>query len=67
MPRGAGHPRPVDLWLCGHHFRAAFDELKLAGAVIEELGSAADDPRSARIRGGRPAAAALVPAPRTVA
>ena len=39
MPPTPGRPRPVDLWLCGHHYRASFDALQLAGAIVEEFDS----------------------------
>jgi hypothetical protein len=38
MPPKPGRPRPVDLWLCGHHYRASFVALELAGATVEDLG-----------------------------
>jgi len=37
MPPAAGRIRPVDLWLCGHHYRASQAALLLAGARVEEL------------------------------
>ena len=33
MPSRDGRPRPVDLWLCGHHYRASQQALKAAGAT----------------------------------
>lgn len=30
----ASRPRPVDLLLCGHHFRVSQDSLKAAGAAV---------------------------------
>jgi hypothetical protein len=37
MPSGAGRPNPVDLWLCGHHYRASVKTLLAAGATIQDL------------------------------
>lgn len=37
LPPGAGHPHPVELWLCGHHYRASAVALKRAGAAVEDL------------------------------
>jgi hypothetical protein len=37
MPAIPGRPRPVDLWLCGHHYRASRAALLLAGAQAEDL------------------------------
>ncbi len=34
MPPTARRPRPVDLLLCGHHFRVSQDSLKAAGAAV---------------------------------
>ena len=42
MPPTPDRPRPVDLWLCGHHYRASLVSLKLAGARVEDAGSAPD-------------------------
>ncbi|MBO0818778.1 MAG: hypothetical protein J2P30_26885, partial [Actinobacteria bacterium] len=33
MSHTASRPRPVDLLLCGHHFRVSQDSLKAAGAA----------------------------------
>ena len=33
MPPRAGRPGPVDLWLCGHHYRQSEKALKVAGAT----------------------------------
>lgn len=30
-------PHPVDLWLCGHHYRASLGPLQLAGASVEDF------------------------------
>ena len=37
MPPAPGRIRPVDLWLCGHHYRASHAALLLADARVEEL------------------------------
>lgn len=43
MPPTADRPRPVDLWLCGHHYRASFAALQLVGARIEDFSVASDE------------------------
>ncbi len=42
MPPTATRPRPVDLWLCGHHYRASRAALESAGAQVYPLAAAAD-------------------------
>jgi len=42
MPPTQGRPRSVDLWLCGHHYRASLAALELAGAAVEDFGSVPD-------------------------
>jgi hypothetical protein len=37
MPSAPGRPRPVELWLCGHHYRASRAALLLANACVEGL------------------------------
>lgn len=37
MPPSPGRKHPVDLWLCGHHYRASSATLLLAGARVEPL------------------------------
>jgi hypothetical protein len=37
MPPTAERPYPVDLWLCGHHYRICQDALASAGATIQHL------------------------------
>lgn len=44
MPPTPDRPRPVDLWLCGHHYRASLVALELAGARIEDLNLRAGEP-----------------------
>ena len=42
MPPTASRADPVDLWLCGHHYRASLEALCAAGAIVEDLTGAAD-------------------------
>jgi hypothetical protein len=42
MPPTPERPRPVDLWLCGHHYRASLVALQIAGARIEDFGPPPD-------------------------
>ena len=42
MPPAAGRRHSVDLWLCGHHYRASLKALRAAGAIVEDLTVAAD-------------------------
>lgn len=37
IPPAAGRPHSVDLWLCGHHYRASMAALARARAVVEDL------------------------------
>jgi hypothetical protein len=46
MPPTADRPHPVDLWLCGHHYRASLAALVAAGARVEDLTTAAPAPRT---------------------
>jgi hypothetical protein len=34
IPVGRGHPHPVDLLLCGHHYRASLGALLVVGADV---------------------------------
>jgi len=47
MPPTATRPGPVDLWLCGHHYRASRAPLKSAVAHVYPLSDAADFPVTA--------------------
>ena len=38
MPASATRPCPVDLWLCGHHYRASQAALAEAGAAVQTVG-----------------------------
>jgi hypothetical protein len=42
MPPTADRAHPVDLWLCGHHYRASLGALCAAGAIVEDLTAPAD-------------------------
>ncbi len=41
MPPAPGRTHPVDLWLCGHHYRASRAALLLTGARVENLATPA--------------------------
>lgn len=43
MPPVGGRPHSVDLWLCGHHYRASRAALTAAGARAEYLTEMAAD------------------------
>jgi hypothetical protein len=43
MPATAARPHPVDLWLCGHHYRVAQAALAEAGAGVQTVGYDASD------------------------
>lgn len=57
MPPTTDGALPVDLWLCGHHYRASLATLLRAGAKVEDLTTRTDGPLLGH-------AAAPVPAPR---
>jgi hypothetical protein len=38
MPPVPGRPYPVDLWLCGHHYRSSWAALDAAGATVDLAG-----------------------------
>ena len=44
MPPTSGRPHPVDLWLCGHHYRASLAALLTANASVDDLTVASDQP-----------------------
>jgi hypothetical protein len=49
MPPTADRMHSVDLWLCGHHYRASLAALLTAGARVEDLTvMTADPPRTDR-------------------
>jgi hypothetical protein len=39
MPPVPARPHPVDLWLCGHHYRSSLAALNAAGAHVEFIGN----------------------------
>lgn len=48
-PGGADRAHSVDLWLCGHHYRASLTALAAAGATVEDLtGMATERPQADR-------------------
>lgn len=53
MPSAPARAHPVDLWLCGHHYRASLAALNAAGATVEDLtltdGQPQDDPAIAAV------------------
>ena len=53
MPATRTRPHPVDLWRCGHHWRASREALGAAGATVHQV-SVCD----ARTQADRAAAAA---------
>jgi hypothetical protein len=42
MPPTDRRPHPVDLWLCGHHYRVSRDALTAAGATVRHLPGASE-------------------------
>jgi hypothetical protein len=48
MPPAPGRAHPVDLWLCGHHYRASLASLLAAGATAEDLTPADDQSQADR-------------------
>lgn len=40
LPPGAGRAAPVDLWLCGHHWRRSREALASAGADVADVSAA---------------------------
>jgi len=49
MPPAPGRPHALDLWLCGHHYRASRQALAAAGARACDLTLPAADAGPARI------------------
>lgn len=43
IPASASRPQPVELWLCGHHYRVSRAALARAGAAVETVGHEAGD------------------------
>ena len=48
MPPVPGRAHPIDLWLCGHHYRASLAALRAAGATVEDLTPTDDQPQADR-------------------
>jgi hypothetical protein len=46
MPPTASRDHPVDLWLCGHHYRASLGALLTVGATVQDLTVTADEPQT---------------------
>ncbi len=44
MPPVSGRPHPVDLWLCGHHWRASRQVLRAAGATVYQVAAPTGEP-----------------------
>ena len=51
MPTAPGRPYPVDLLLCGHHYRTSRPALATIGAAIEELPGRKEAAEAALLRG----------------
>ena len=51
MPATATRPAPVDLWLCGHHYRVSQAALAEAGAAVQMLGHDGDWLSTAALHG----------------
>ncbi len=43
MPPSPTRAHSVDLWLCGHHYRASLAALSAAGALTEFVGDAGSE------------------------
>jgi hypothetical protein len=54
MPPTATRPRPVDLWLCGHHYRASRKALESAKAQVYPLAAATEGALSTGTPAGVP-------------
>ena len=52
MPPTATRPHPVDLWLCGHHYRASRAAVESAGAKVYPLACAAGSAVQAGVPAG---------------
>jgi hypothetical protein len=42
LPPAVRRPHPVDLWLCGHHYRLSRDALAAVGATVRHLPGTSD-------------------------
>jgi hypothetical protein len=47
MPAVAGRPHPIELLLCGHHYRVAREALAAARATVTELRGPSGSPPDA--------------------
>ena len=56
MPPTAARPYPVDLLLCGHHYRVCREKLAARGTDIYDLPGRADAATAALLRDPRPRA-----------
>jgi hypothetical protein len=43
MPASAARPHPVEMWLCGHHYRVSQAALAEAGAAVQTVVHDASD------------------------
>lgn len=48
MPVTSSRPSPVDLWLCGHHWRASRQALRAAGATVYQVAAPSGEPLARR-------------------
>jgi hypothetical protein len=60
MPPAPERPRPVDLLLCGHHYRVSRKALAAAGARMENLPGRANAAAAALFGGRYPARAEVM-------
>ena len=51
MPASATRPEPVDLLLCGHHYRVSQPAIAAAGAAVEALPGRSADADAALLTG----------------
>ena len=62
MPATAGRPRPVDLLLCGHHYRVSRAAIAAAHGTVEDLPGCSGDVAAALFRKVAEPAVAVGPA-----
>jgi hypothetical protein len=48
MPATSRRPFPVDLWLCGHHWRVSREALSAAGASVHQVATPSGEPQAQR-------------------
>ena len=63
MPPTPARPYPVDLLLCGHHYRACLAALTAAGATVYDATGALADPGAGGPQPARPEHAEAAPPP----